>query len=204
MSLYSQDEEKKIVDYIVANNDFYRIKGDKLWQEMAEAQVVNRSWHSLKQHFRKRIVHELHYPRYELDQKTVELFREHFYRIPTKGDTVRRETAGNLPFYSEAEEKKIVDYIVEHHYFGRIKGDKLWKEIAEAKVVDRSWQGLKQHFRKKIINELHKPRYGLDEKTIQLFRNACHGTTKTPVATTTGRSEEFDIAQYSPPDSDDD
>jgi hypothetical protein len=80
MSMYSHDEEKKIVDYLVENNFIHRIKGDQVWKELEEAKVVNRTWQSLKQHFRKRIIHELHYPRYSLDKQTLALFHDHFNR----------------------------------------------------------------------------------------------------------------------------
>lgn len=92
MSLYSPTEEAKIVEYIVENDAFHRIKGDKLWKEMEEAKIVERTWSSLKQHFRKKIIHEVHLPRYNLSENDIKLFREYFNREPVKSE---KKKAGN-------------------------------------------------------------------------------------------------------------
>lgn len=94
---YCQTEEKKIVDYIIEHDAFHRIKGDKLWKEMEASEIIlKRSWQSLKEHFRKHIIYDLHLPRYNLDEKNLQLFREYFYRQSVKRG--KNKTQNNVTY----------------------------------------------------------------------------------------------------------
>ena len=89
--LYTPDEQKKIVDYIVEHEAFDLVKGDKIWKDMEKLKVVERSWQSLKQHFRKRIIYELHYPRYKLDPDVIDKFRLGFNKVVKRSNTSRKK-----------------------------------------------------------------------------------------------------------------
>nr|CAD7605582.1 unnamed protein product [Timema genevievae] len=55
-TLYTRNEKKAIVKYIVKNNDIDRVKGRALWEEMEEELKIGRTWQSMKEHFIKSIV----------------------------------------------------------------------------------------------------------------------------------------------------
>nr|CAD7409979.1 unnamed protein product [Timema cristinae] len=54
--LYTHNEKKAIVKYIVKNNGIDRVKGRALWEEMEEELKIGRTWQSMKEHFIKSIV----------------------------------------------------------------------------------------------------------------------------------------------------
>nr|CAD7413932.1 unnamed protein product [Timema poppensis] len=55
-TLYTHNEKKAIVKYIVKNNGIDRVKGRALWEEMEEELKIGRTWQSMKEHFIKSIV----------------------------------------------------------------------------------------------------------------------------------------------------
>lgn len=93
MSLYTEDEERKIVQYIVSTKSINLIKGDKLWKDMEKAGIVDRTWQSLKQHFRKRIIYDLNTIKHGIDQQTIEQFRRSFNKITYRNNTSRKKVA---------------------------------------------------------------------------------------------------------------
>ena len=57
---YNHDEEKAILDFIVKNRRYSEVNGNSLWIVMAEKNiVVNRSWQSMKERYRKYIAPKL-------------------------------------------------------------------------------------------------------------------------------------------------
>ena len=60
---YSKQEQQQIVDYIISTKSYKFIKGVQLWQEMYKDGSVckgRRTWQSMKEHFHKQIVPQLH------------------------------------------------------------------------------------------------------------------------------------------------
>ena len=69
-------------------------------------------------------------------------------------------------YYSEAEDKAMVDFIQAGERWGEVGGVALWKLMARKRLLrDRSWQSMKERFRKRVIKRL--PAFGvtrLDEQ----------------------------------------
>ena len=58
--------------------------------------------------------------------------------------------------YCKNEQQEILDWIVENEAFKGLKGNEIWKKMEEENVGrGRSWQSLKEHFRKTLIGQLH-------------------------------------------------
>ncbi|XP_067002350.2 uncharacterized protein [Anabrus simplex] len=59
---------------------------------------------------------------------------------------------GSRQEYTFDDKKAIVDYISKTNSYNKVKGKKLWQTMADTKVCPgRTWQSLKEHYRKKII-----------------------------------------------------
>ena len=71
---YSKNEQQEIVDWIVKNGAFSEVKGNQLWKRM-EAENVGRgrTFQSLKEHFRKTIITQIH--TFNLRQEVVDYFK---------------------------------------------------------------------------------------------------------------------------------
>ncbi|KAH1024697.1 hypothetical protein HUJ05_004148 [Dendroctonus ponderosae] len=68
--------------------------------------------------------------------------------------------AGNV--YLLQEDKAILRYIIEGHYESVIKGNNIWKQMADDPVLaHRTWQSLRNRFFKTISVDLSRPEYGL-------------------------------------------
>lgn len=85
MNAYTDAEEKAMMNYILQNNQISRLKGDQLWKEMEQQNVVNRTWQSMKQHFRKIMIQNIRSEKYNLDQKTIDEIEVWFYNQPPAG-----------------------------------------------------------------------------------------------------------------------
>ncbi|XP_046970406.1 uncharacterized protein LOC124537576 [Vanessa cardui] len=72
--------------------------------------------------------------------------------------------------YTMKEMKTIVEYLTEHKAFGEIKGRKMWKDLADSKVTNRTWQSLKETFIKRILPDIHNPYYNLSLHEIASFK----------------------------------
>ncbi|XP_013137341.1 PREDICTED: microtubule-associated protein futsch-like isoform X2 [Papilio polytes] len=73
--------------------------------------------------------------------------------------------------YTIKEMKSIVDYLTEHKAYNEIKGRKMWVDFERSKVLDRTWQSLKETFLKRILPDIHNPYYQLSVTQISSFRN---------------------------------
>lgn len=85
MNAYTDAEEAAIMNYIVSRKEIPRIKGDQLWKELEKQRVVNRTWQSMKQHFRKIMIQELYSDKYSLSKKTIDQIEVWFYNQPPDG-----------------------------------------------------------------------------------------------------------------------
>ena len=59
--------------------------------------------------------------------------------------------------YSRSEEKKIIQWIIEHQRFSEVNGIKMWKILGGCNVLpDRSYQSMKERFRKHILPNIQQ------------------------------------------------
>ena len=74
MKMYTTDEDMAIIMYIIKNQRFKNMMGEKLWKLMEERQVVlDRSWSSMKSRFKKFIIKNI--TNYSLEESDLEKFR---------------------------------------------------------------------------------------------------------------------------------
>ena len=74
--------------------------------------------------------------------------------------------------YSRKNQEEIVKYLVRFSAYRLVKGRAIWEKLAELKICKgvRSWQSMKEHFRKKIISQIHT--FGLSWRQVRRFRAA--------------------------------
>jgi len=79
----------------------------------------------------------------------------------------RHYKAQKLP-YCKKEQLEIVEWIVKYSAYKLLRGNMVWQRMEEVGVGrGRSWQSLKEHFRKAVINQIHT--YGLTRRVIDQF-----------------------------------
>ena len=70
--------------------------------------------------------------------------------------------------YSKEEDVKILNFIIKNKRFSDIRGNELWKVIeARHLLEDRSWQSMKERFRKIILPKISQ--YDLDPAIASKF-----------------------------------
>jgi len=71
--------------------------------------------------------------------------------------------------YSRKEQEQIVNWIIENHCYKDLRGINIWKTMEKEVVMrGRSYQSLKEHFRKQIIPQIHK--FKLSEDIVDNFK----------------------------------
>jgi hypothetical protein len=158
---YSREEDLDILRFIAENKRFDDVGGNELWQVMGEREVVEgRSWQSLKERFTKVISERIR--SYGLSNEIVRGFG---------GSGERKNARGfrqNANYYSRDEDLKILNFIAENKRFDDVRGNEVWQSMEERKVVEgRSWQSMKERFRKVISDKLMT--YGLSNETVRRF-----------------------------------
>ena len=70
--------------------------------------------------------------------------------------------------YSRKEQQEVVGHLVARRSWGLVKGNTVWQGMEEAGVCGgrRTWQSMKEHFRKQIMAKIHT--FGLDWTTVGL------------------------------------
>ena len=81
---YSKAEQQQIVDYIINAKGYKFIKGVQLWKEMQNDNAVcrgRRTWQSMKEHFLKQIVPQLHIYK-NVNEKVANCFKRSLMGLP--------------------------------------------------------------------------------------------------------------------------
>lgn len=63
--------------------------------------------------------------------------------------------------YSGEEETQIIKYIIETKSYNCLRGRKFWLELEAQEWNKRTWQSLKEHFRKKMVSNLYIGQYDI-------------------------------------------
>ena len=73
--------------------------------------------------------------------------------------------------YCKNEQQEIIDWIVKNEAYKSLKGNEIWKQMQEDNVGrGRTWQSLKEHFRKTLIGQIHT--FGLSDEIQNNFKVA--------------------------------
>uniref|UniRef100_A0A1Y1NB96 Telomeric repeat-binding factor 2-interacting protein 1 n=1 Tax=Photinus pyralis TaxID=7054 RepID=A0A1Y1NB96_PHOPY len=79
--------------------------------------------------------------------------------------------SGYRPPYTIKEEKLILKYIIKHQGYYQLRGRKFWVQMEESLPGERTWQSMKEHFRKQMIPNIANPLYNLSSKEISFIRD---------------------------------
>ena len=83
--------------------------------------------------------------------------------------TTSTASSSNRRPYSHKEEQKIVKWIAKHRRYSEVNGIAMWRLMAESgELGDRSYQSLKERFRKHIIGKINI--YDLSEAEKEAFK----------------------------------
>ena len=166
----SVEEDVKILKYIISHRAYNSLGGCKLWQDMVAKTLPDRTWHGLKERFRRRIANRLSsYLNYGIPGDKLKRLGQHFDSV--KVIRKDRPTEGRRP-YSREEDKVILNFIVKHKRQDPI-GGKLIRVIMAENVKElrgRSWLSFKERFRRNILKNIFS--YSLPEEDIKKFSNA--------------------------------
>ena len=77
----------------------------------------------------------------------------------------------NYKIYSRKNQEEIVQYLVRFAAYKMVKGNSIWQKLESMNVCkgERTWQSMKEHFRKKIIYQIHT--FGLSWRQVRRFRD---------------------------------
>lgn len=71
--------------------------------------------------------------------------------------------AGYRPPYTIEEDTLILKIIVEAKCFYKLRGNGFWKDLSQIGAFDRTWQSLKERFRKIIMPDIFSDKYDIPE-----------------------------------------
>ena len=124
----------------------------------------DRSWHSLKARFNKVILPNL--AMYNVTRNQLKTADEaNAEGVSAKG--AARPTGHSR--YKTSDDEAIIKHIVENLDYERVGGNQLWIEMERGEVVSgRSWQSLKERFKKVIMRNLSSFRFLTKEQRSSL------------------------------------
>ena len=80
-----------------------------------------------------------------------------------------KEIKGEKRPYTKSEDEAILKYILTHEEYSRVGSKMLWVEMEEKEVVaGRTWQSLKEHFKKKIMDNIRTFKFLTEEQRSSL------------------------------------
>ena len=164
---YTLAEERAVVEDLLAHGGYSQRGGTLLWRRMETSGVCpGRTWQSLKGRFDKHILFNLN----KFGVSKTDLM-EADRRQKDKGMEVAKVEGGDVARragYTPREDATILAFIAENRRQGHVGGVELWKLMEKRGVVEgRSWQSLKERFRKTILKKIKS--YGLPAEQVKAF-----------------------------------
>ncbi|XP_076048677.1 uncharacterized protein LOC143029709 isoform X2 [Oratosquilla oratoria] len=151
-SQYTIREDIALLAFIQDCAGYEKVGGNQLWKMMEKSgKLKNRTWHSLKERYRKVIMQRL--DTYE----NIESVREAVKRLRGKckpEKVVKKEPDTRKP-YSNKEDYLILKFIIENKRYSEVGAKSMWEQMSrEQGLRERSWLSLKERFRKVIVRNL--------------------------------------------------
>jgi len=166
---YSESEEEAVVNFFLSNGGFSLRKGNRIWIRMQNDCICpGRTWQSMKQRWKRYISRNL--DKYnvcieDLERKKMDreiIVSDNSSRITTRG------FRSNANYYTEADDRKILNFIIENKRYKDVGGRSMWLEMEKSKLLpDRTFHSLKERYRKIIIRNIQS--YGLAKEYIDKF-----------------------------------
>ncbi|KAB0796061.1 hypothetical protein PPYR_10122 [Photinus pyralis] len=102
---YTTDEEIQMLRFIIQSEGYWQLRGKSFWQRMEREIMTGRTWQSLKEHFRKVVVHDLAHPKFKLAAKEVKLIK-YGYHSSAADSTPRKRDCPDLATTSSKRVRK--------------------------------------------------------------------------------------------------
>ena len=158
---FNRGEEEAIVKYFATHGGYSVRGGNTVWRQMEEDWICpGRTWQSLRERFEKHI---------EVNLRQFGVTKTDLIKVDRENKVESiKGLRKNVKYYSKDEDVKIINFIIDNKRFEDVKGNELWKVIVQRNVVvGRSWQSLKERFRKTILPKINQ--YGVDKEIIAKF-----------------------------------
>ena len=127
----------------------------------------DRSWQSMKERFEKKIMTNL--AKFNVTRSQLIKADEENKAKGVAGKGATEETAPSRRPYSRSDDEAILKHILKNEDYSRVGGRQLWVEMEQLEVVGgRSWQSLKEHFRKVIMRNIRSYRFLTKEQRSSL------------------------------------
>ena len=130
----------------------------------SKAICPDRSWQSMKERFNKHIIANL--DKFKVTKTQLMKADGDKVNAPTRKTATDQAGSSRRPF-TRSEDEAILRHILTNEDFSRVGGKKLWTEM-EKVVGGRSWQSLKERFRKKIMGNLRSFSFLTKEQRLSL------------------------------------
>ena len=142
--------------------------GTLLWRQMESQGVCpGRSWQSLKGRFDKHILPNLN----RFGTSRTQLTEADGKAKTVSSEVMAREGNNNREArmsYNRSEDLAILGFIIDNKRYSDVGGVEMWKLMEEREVVvGRSWQSMKERFRKKILTNIKS--YNLSKEHLKAF-----------------------------------
>ncbi|XP_050301661.1 uncharacterized protein LOC126739885 [Anthonomus grandis grandis] len=97
-----------------------------------------------------------------------------------------------------ADDKKILKYIIDKKFECEVGGNVIWQKMAQEEVCpNRSWQSLKNRFKRYIKCDIGRPEFGLTIKEIQHLKQIWGLNNNTPRGGWCGKPLEINVTKSS-------
>ena len=156
---YTKREEQALVNFFLENGGYKLRKGKRIWEQMENSGICpGRTWQSMKQRWEKYISKTLDkfgVTLEELEERDVQEGSETGEDDETDGHLDLRGFRSKANYYSNADDVKIIEFIIKNKRFHEVGGNALWDTMEKrGDLPGRSWHSLKERFRKVIIKKI--------------------------------------------------
>ncbi|XP_023215727.1 uncharacterized protein LOC111618422 [Centruroides sculpturatus] len=161
---YTRKDDERIISYVLKTKGYNDVKGRSYWIQMQDRKVLpQRTWQSLKEHFVKKIIPNIH--TFDLDPKQKRAFLRPFGRAGSE-----ESTSGDEDFeFSKTDDMVILTYILNNDNYHRIKKQSFWKELKQKYIPYCSWMELRNRFFDTIVPSIDK--YSLSSTNINRLKS---------------------------------
>ncbi|XP_066973721.1 serine-rich adhesin for platelets-like isoform X2 [Macrobrachium rosenbergii] len=164
---YTSSEDVKILKYIIKYKGYDKLGGNVFWKDMEASKTVpGRSWHSLKERYRKRIVHHLPiFLHYGINENHLRRLSSGAGEIDHGSQSKDDSNIRKRP-YTRDEDYLILKFISENKRHSQIGGKLMWVLMSESieGLQGRTWLSLKERFRRTIMKNLGSYKISDEEK----------------------------------------
>ncbi|XP_064090364.1 ras guanine nucleotide exchange factor Y-like isoform X2 [Macrobrachium nipponense] len=165
---YTSSEDVKILRYIIKYKGYDKLGGNIFWKDMEASETIpGRSWHSLKERYRKRIIHHLPiFLHYGINENHLKRLSSETGERKDHGNQSKNDSNSRKRPYTRDEDYLILKFISENKRHSQIGGKLMWVLMSECieGLQGRTWLSLKERFRRTIMKNLGSYQISDEEK----------------------------------------